>query len=279
MLSEEQFAAEQARQKRDRDSFSGGDNGEVDHPFNHNLPLYLHDHITPNLEGMGASHNDYLHDTFYAQYDAHLKGNDLPEPQVSRRGDKENYIGGIDWDEWDDNKHFNESHPIKTDDNNVGPQFVGVATRLMDAQRNRPVTRDLNVNGYSVHNKATSRRWQNGYSRFTLHHKNQEVGEVRWDDDTGEVGYLGVKEGHRHMTSKLLQEAWDYSRKRGHQGPASSNDLTSYSEKIVEKYNPESRGFVRFKGSEECGECGNRAPREEIERYGRCEECATPYMD
>jgi hypothetical protein len=45
------------------------------------------------------------------------------------------------------------------------------------------------------------------------------------------------------MTAKLLQEAWDVSRKQGHYGPAAAQDLSDYSGKIVKKFNPEANEY------------------------------------
>ncbi len=67
----------------------------------------------------------------------------------------------------------------------------------------------------------------------------REVGNVRWDTQTGKVSWLGVNGGHRHMLPKLLAEAKAHADKNGYAPPSHSEDLTGYSYKLAKKYVPE----------------------------------------
>jgi hypothetical protein len=84
-----------------------------------------------------------------------------------------------------------------------------------------------------------------GHGEAHLWHGNRVVGRTSWDARDGHTFGLSIDSGHRHMTAKLLQEAWDHSRRFGGHGPATSDELNEYSGPIVAKYNPESEAFKR----------------------------------
>lgn len=165
----------------------------------------------------------------------------LPKPEV-KDVDRKNWLGGVDWSSADPNEIIKKEHPLNPDNHNVGQQFIHIVEPMFDKLRDRPVTQGQHVQGYSVHTTDVT-----DGSGAHLFYGKRHVGSTHWDPETGRVHNLDVDEGHRHMTGKLLQEAWDYSRKNGKYGPAASNELTSYSEKLVNKYNPESEDFKTFK--------------------------------
>jgi nicotinamidase-related amidase len=164
--------------------------------------------------------------------------------------------------------NFNPESPIQpqsTEDGldfNVGQQFIDRVTPLMNKMRQRPIPvsvsedvhpgRDGWLNprrGYAVRiSKAVGQDWMEGapgYGEAQLWHNNHVVGTTSWDARDGHTFGLRVDVKHRHMTAKLLQEAWDHSRRFGGHGPATSDELNERSGPIVAKYNPESEAFQR----------------------------------
>jgi len=155
-------------------------------------------------------------------------------PERANYTDK-NYLEGIDWEQHEDRDAIAREHPIHADDANIGQQFINRIEPIFSKQRRRP----LSHGDYSVHLISAPREQYGSEYMMKLAHKGTEVGSVSWDGNDGHVGGLDVNVGHRHMTTKLLQEAWDVSRTRGHVGPAAAEDLSDYSGKIMKKFNPE----------------------------------------
>jgi hypothetical protein len=155
-------------------------------------------------------------------------------PERANYTDK-NYLEGIDWEQHEDRDAIAREHPIHADDANIGQQFINRIEPIFSKQRRRP----LSHGDYSVHLVSAPREQYGDEYMMKLAHKGTEVGSVSWDGNDGHVGGLDVNVGHRHMTTKLLQEAWDVSRTRGHVGPAAAEDLSDYSGKIMKKFNPE----------------------------------------
>lgn len=65
------------------------------------------------------------------------------------------------------------------------------------------------------------------------------VGEVQWGRDSGHVTWMGVEEGHRHMTPKLMAAAKDHADTHGYAPPLHSDIMSGDSYKIAKKYAPE----------------------------------------
>ena len=141
-----------------------------------------------------------------------------------------------------------EMHPIKHDDYHVSKQLVEHVNKLstMSARR-QPTDYHVETGGPSYVNTANLIHTPTG----------KEVGRVEWKDD-GYVNNLAVDVGHRHMTNYLVTQAWNHSRTKGEAGPASSDLLSPFSEKIVRKYNRDSQGFRTFEANkaERCSGCG-----------------------
>ena len=191
----------------------------------------------------------------------------LPKPDLPST-DK-NYMDGIDWEEFSANRHMRTEHPITPNKENVGKQFIKTVEPIFDKFRDRPITREKDVQGYSIHDSSDDWRVEhednldshqvelpwgynrresvNNYRRLELRHNGSEVGHVAWDQAKGHVHDMGIDEGHRHMLGKLAQEAWDSSRKQKGYGPAMSNELSYFSRKLMEKYNPDSQEFHEYK--------------------------------
>jgi hypothetical protein len=159
-------------------------------------------------------------------------------PERAQYTDK-NYLEGIDWEHHEDRDAIARKHPIHPDDANVGQQFINRIEPIFSKLRRRP----LSHGEYSVHLVGAPRTEYDENYQMKLAHKGVEVGNVSWSGDDGHVSGLDVEYGHRHMTTKLLQEAWDVSRKQGHFGPAAADDLTDYSGKIMKKFNPEASEY------------------------------------
>jgi hypothetical protein len=155
-------------------------------------------------------------------------------PERANYTDK-NYLEGIDWEQHEDRDAIAREHPIHADDANIGQQFINRIEPIFSKQRRRP----LSHGDYSVHLVRAPREQYGDDYMMKLAHKGTEVGSVSWDGNDGHVNGLDVNVGHRHMTTKLLQEAWDVSRTRGHAGPAAAEELSDYSGKIMKKFNPE----------------------------------------
>jgi hypothetical protein len=134
-----------------------------------------------------------------------------------------------------------ELYPIKTNEHNISKQLVQNIDKISSIVDRRPPS-DYHV------------RVSDGPlgSRAVLVHtpdrsmSHEVVGEVKWENHGGHVDWLGVDEGHRHMTNYLMTQAWNHSRSRGSVGPAASDSLSPYSEKIARKYNPEAREYKRY---------------------------------
>lgn len=155
-------------------------------------------------------------------------------PERANYTDK-NYLEGIDWEQYEDRDAIAREHPIHPNDENVGQQFINRIEPIFSKLRRRP----LSHGDYSVHLVRAPRDRHDDYYMMKLAHKGTEIGSVSWSGDDGHVEALDVNLGHRHMTTKLLQEAWDVSRTQGHVGPAASGELSDYSGKIMKKFNPE----------------------------------------
>ena len=147
----------------------------------------------------------------------------------------ENYLEGIDWKQYEDRDAVAREYPLRPRGENVGQQFIDRIEPIFSKQRRRP----LSHTAYSVHLMTAPKVFGNTGYELKLAHNGLQVGTVGWSGDDGHVSGLDVLHGHRHMVTKLLQEAWDLSRTRGHVGPAASGELTDFSGKILKKFNPE----------------------------------------
>lgn len=149
------------------------------------------------------------------------------EPHASVVEDK-NYVDGINWDD------YPERPEVSKMTENVGRQFISKVSPMLDRSRKRPLGE-----GYSLGKRDDT----DGDFSLALFHEGQHVGNVDWNLGDGKIGWLGVNHSHRHMTTKLLQEAWDLSRTKGGYGPSWADDVNEHSEHLMEKYNPGSEGF------------------------------------
>ncbi|CAB5219251.1 hypothetical protein UFOVP221_45 [uncultured Caudovirales phage] len=68
------------------------------------------------------------------------------------------------------------------------------------------------------------------------------VGEVKWYGNTGEVAWTDVDSTHRQYTSHMMDRAHDVAKQHGHVGPLWADNLTDYSHKLLEKFNPDHLG-------------------------------------
>jgi hypothetical protein len=157
-----------------------------------------------------------------------------------------NYVDGIDWKPFSEN--MDRDHPIELNgehDKNISEPFIQKSTRLFNAMRKRPLPDDYHFTQEETHDQgAVDGRALN------LYHRGLPVLNVRWDTRTGHTNWLGpIGAGnsspneHRHMTLKLLQEAWDISRRNNEYGPAASDNLSKFSGKILKKYNPNAEEY------------------------------------
>ena len=162
---------------------------------------------------------------------------DPPEPH--------NYIDGIDWKPFSEN--MDRDHPIKLNgehDKNISEAFIQKATPLFNAMRKRPLP-----DSYRFVQESTSDQGKVDSRALHLFHKGMPVLTARWDTRTGHTNWLGPVENpsqpneHRHMTLKLLQEAWDISRRNNEYGPAASHSINDFSGPIVKKYNPDAEEY------------------------------------
>jgi hypothetical protein len=65
-----------------------------------------------------------------------------------------------------------------------------------------------------------------------------EVGQVKWNGNTGKVHWLGVDEGYRHAVPHLLSRAHRIADEHGDAGPTHATNLTDFSYKMMKKHNP-----------------------------------------
>ena len=95
----------------------------------------------------------------------------------------------------------------------------------------------------------TVHRGRSAVHEITLHDRKNEpysetgkthVGNLSWNGTSGHIGGLFVDEGYRHLVPNMLEAAHALSDAYGHVGPVKSNDLTSYSHKLAEKFAPSS---------------------------------------
>jgi hypothetical protein len=73
-----------------------------------------------------------------------------------------------------------------------------------------------------------------------LTHQGTLVGSVQWDYNTGHVSWLGVDDGHRHVTHHLLDAAHKLSAKEGGIGPLKSDIMSHQSGLLAKKFVPSS---------------------------------------
>jgi hypothetical protein len=73
-----------------------------------------------------------------------------------------------------------------------------------------------------------------------LTHQGTLVGSVQWDYSTGHVSWLGVDDGHRHVTHHLLDAAHKLSAKEGGIGPLKSDIMSHQSGLLAKKFVPSS---------------------------------------
>lgn len=156
-----------------------------------------------------------------------------------------NYVDGIDWKPFSED--MDRDYPIKLDgenDKNVSNAFIQKTTPLFNKMRSRPLPHDYHF--------AQEETYDNGKvdgRALHLFHKGLPVLTARWDTRTGHTYWLGPVENssepneHRHMTPKLLQEAWDISRRNNEYGPAASDNTNKFSGPIVKKYNPNAEEY------------------------------------
>lgn len=156
-----------------------------------------------------------------------------------------NYVDGIDWEPFSEN--MDRDHPIKLDgenEKNVSNAFIQKTTPLFNKMRSRPLPYNYHFTQEETHD--------NGFvdgRALHLHHNGVPVLTVRWDTRSGHTNWLGPVEipgqpnEHRHMTLKLLQEAWDISRRNNEYGPAASDNINDFSGPIVRKYNPNAEEY------------------------------------
>lgn len=104
-------------------------------------------------------------------------------------------------------------------------------------------------------NKITSRReLSKGYSlkmdsdyngkyaqQLFLKHESSPtpVGRVKWNSQTGNVHNLEVQPEHRQATAHLIAKAHELSHETGGTGPTSSNNLSSFSYKMMKRHAPD----------------------------------------
>jgi hypothetical protein len=127
---------------------------------------------------------------------------------------------------------------------NVGQQFLDRIQPLLAKMRGRPVSNNHEAPGYSIVTRVPNSTFN---SQAYLFHDGDESGHVTWNPETGFVTSLEVDAGHRHMTAKLLQEAWDHSTANGAYGPAWSHDLNQNSARLMSRWNPKSEGYKRYR--------------------------------
>jgi hypothetical protein len=141
-----------------------------------------------------------------------------------------------------------EMYPLEHDDHNISKQLVGHVDKLSRMAARRPPT------DYHVKVEDASH-----WARAKLIHTptGSVVGDLEWHKEDGFVNNLEVEVGHRHMTNYFATQAWNHSRSKGKYGPAASDMLSPFSEKIVNKYNPNSADFKKFKSMKdaECPSC------------------------
>ena len=65
-----------------------------------------------------------------------------------------------------------------------------------------------------------------------------EVGQVKWNGNTGRVSWLGVDEGYRHLVPHLLTRAHETAAEYGDSGPTHATNLSSFSYKLMNKFLP-----------------------------------------
>lgn len=145
-----------------------------------------------------------------------------------------------------------EMYPIEHDDHNISRQLVEHVDRLSRMAARRP-TADYHV-------RVRPRGGTAGWSADLVHTPtNKKVGELDWRKDDGYVDNLEVEVGHRHMTNYFTTQAWNHARTKGQLGPAASDMLSPFSEKILKKYNPDSADFKKFQKEKDaqCPSCRN----------------------
>lgn len=167
--------------------------------------------------------------------------NDLEYHQVPHEGD---FLPGM---------NSREMHPVTQRNENVGTQLIEHVNRLSSMSERRP-PKDYRV-------IARPGLTTSDETKLSLYHMPSKtaVGDVAWDNKTGHVNWLGVDYGHRHMTNYLVTQAWNHARTRGELGPASSGELSPFSEKLMAKYNPDSADYRRRQALDpnttECPSC------------------------
>jgi hypothetical protein len=65
-----------------------------------------------------------------------------------------------------------------------------------------------------------------------------EVAKVQWNGNSGHVRWMGVDEGYEHLVPHLVSRAHYLSEMYGDTGPTQSDELSSYSYKLMKKHNP-----------------------------------------
>jgi hypothetical protein len=84
--------------------------------------------------------------------------------------------------------------------------------------------------------KVTNMKYGDG--RVELSQNNREVGYVNWDTQTGHVHGLTVAQPYRRMTANLLAHAHNVAHEMGGTGPTSSDTLSAYSYKLMQRHAP-----------------------------------------
>lgn len=149
-------------------------------------------------------------------------------------------------------------YPIHPDGHNVSKQLADSVDKLSAISARRP-PKDYHVKVVDNSNLAIA----------TLMHTptNEVVGQVKWfPQKSGHVDWLGVDEGHRHMTNYLITQAWNHSRAKGEVGPAAARTLSPFSEKIMRNLNPSAEEYQQHLAdrkaleepsavTRECGTC------------------------
>ena len=65
-----------------------------------------------------------------------------------------------------------------------------------------------------------------------------EVAKVQWNGNSGHVRWMGVEKGYEHLVPHLVSRAHHMADMNGDTGPTQSNELTSYSHKLMKKHVP-----------------------------------------
>lgn len=140
---------------------------------------------------------------------------------------------------------------IKPNNKNVSQQLVEHVNALSSLSARRP------PKDYAVYSRNNH---YGDYSARLIHTPTQtEVGSAVWSGHDGHVAWLGVDEGHRHMTNYLVSQAWNDARIKGHYGPSASDSLTPFSERVMRRHNPGAQEYKQFLSrggnSEPCAVC------------------------